>query len=71
MKVLITTGRRRPDPRPGIRDRRQVGACRDVHFSVCEQPGELKFDAVSRRVAAVRGAAIELSRVFDASDANQ
>ena len=51
------------DLAPGIRNRRQVGACRDIHFPICYHR-RAEFDAVSRRVAAVRGAAIELSRVI-------
>ena len=51
------------DLAPRIRNRRQVGACRDIHFPICDHR-RAEFDSVSRRVAAVRGAAIELSRII-------
>jgi hypothetical protein len=49
------------DLAPRTRNRRQVSACRDIHFSICDHR-RAEFDAESRRVAAVRGAAIKLSR---------
>src|SRR5580658_6286677 len=47
------------DLAPRIRNRCQIGTCGDIHFPICDHR-RAEFDSVSRRVAAVRGAAIEL-----------
>jgi hypothetical protein len=47
----------------GIRSRRQVGACRDIHFPVWDYR-RAEFDSVSRCIAAVRSAVRKVSRVI-------